>query len=113
MKQTLVMILATAFGTVGVLFAGPFVAVAVYYLFAVLRPQYLWEWALPQGVSWSQYVAIASLLGAIGIALTGGDRPRPPLSWAHRFYLLFGCWLCCSYLTAINRDVAWIWLQDT
>ena len=36
----------------------------VYYAFAVLRPQSLWEYALPNGVQWSLYVA----LGVIAVA---------------------------------------------
>src|SRR5438874_7484760 len=69
MKQLLLMIVLTLAGTVGVFAFRPFWGVAVYYLFAVLRPQYLWEWALSPYVSnefpWSFYVAIATILAAV------------------------------------------------
>src|SRR5262249_11021600 len=71
MKQLIFMILLTLAGTVGVFLYNPFWGVAVYYLFAVLRPQYMWEWALRDYVkleegAWSFYVAVATILAMIG-----------------------------------------------
>src|SRR5436190_5652638 len=69
MKQFFFLILLTLIGTVGVFAVSPFWGVAVYYLFAVLRPQYLWQWALEPYVTlefpWSFYVAIATILAAL------------------------------------------------
>lgn len=118
MKQTLLMIALTFVGVAGVLTTGPFISVWAYYLFAVLRPQYMWEWALPAGVAWSQYVALAGIGGAVGYALGVlplGGRQDPPfrgLSFTHKAVLLFGVWICCTYVTARDRDVAWIWLIE-
>ena len=47
MKQLLFMAAMTLAGTIGVVYR-PFWGVAVYYLFATLRPQYLWQWVLPE-----------------------------------------------------------------
>ena len=63
MKQTIVMIVLTLIGTFGA-FVTPFWGVAVYYFFAVLRPQYIWEWALPSEVRWSMFVAVGTLVAA-------------------------------------------------
>src|SRR6516225_4721570 len=68
MKQLLFLILLTILGTVGAFGINPFWGVAVYYLFAVLRPQYVWDWALwpyeAHTIRWSFYVAIATILAA-------------------------------------------------
>jgi len=43
-------------------FADPFWAVLLYYGLAVFRPQYIWEWALPQGIRWSLIAAIVAVV---------------------------------------------------
>jgi probable O-glycosylation ligase (exosortase A-associated) len=94
------MIAVTLAGTVGVFVYSPFLGVAVYYFFAVLRPPYLWEWALPKDVPWSYYVAIATIIAAAmkprGVRLT-------PTHWA---VLLFGVWIVVSYAIAMNQEAA-------
>src|SRR5262249_22149719 len=113
------MIVMTLAGTVGVYTVDAFWGVAVYYLFAVLRPQFLWGWSLPQGVSWSYYVALATigaaLAGCFGVrfgrAAEGNETPSAPrLSPTHYTVLLFGLWICVTYVTAQNRDAAYPWL---
>ncbi len=116
-KQTLFMIAATLVGTAGVLFVGPFAGVAVYYLFAVLRPQYLWKWALPMGVSWSQYVAAAALVGTVALLmgllpLNREEAPFRRLSIVHKLCLAFGVWVCLTYFAAQNQEVAGFWLLE-
>src|SRR5208282_4025941 len=66
-KQLLVMVALTLLGTVGVFVLDPFYGVAIYYLYAVLRPQYIWEWSLPTNVTWSFYVAICAIVAAVGV----------------------------------------------
>lgn len=122
MKQLLAMIVLTLVGTVGVLTHGPFVAIAVYYLFAVLRPQYLWEWVLPPDIRWSYYVALAAILGTFGAALGfltpppeagwGDDAPKLRLTIAHKLLMGFGVWVCLSYITAQYPDLAYPWFQE-
>ncbi len=83
MKQLLAMVVLTLIGAVGVLRHGPFVAVAVYYLFAVLRPRVLWEWVLPPDYRWSYYVALAAIFGTLGATL-GFLTSKPALATATR-----------------------------
>jgi len=116
-KQTIFMVLVTAFGTLGVFTWGPFVAVAVYYLYAVLRPQSLWVWAIPYGVPWSEFVAIAAIISAIYMRMqpTANTPPPPrPRSWQSAgrgigpwALVGFGLWIFGSYLNAAEPDVAY------
>ena len=117
MKQLLFMIFMTLIGTGGVFFA-PMCGVVVYYLFAVLRPQYLWQWVLPQDVSWSMFVAIGTLVGA-GLYLMGASpgaaavtKRRRTFGAPHMAMLLFGLWIFVTYMTAQNQEVAWPWLLE-
>lgn len=120
MKQTLFMIALTAAGSLGVFVEGPIAALSVYYLFAVLRPQYLWQWALPPDIVWSQIVAISALIATFLYAASGGrtpgsQEPDPPFrgfSTGQKLYLAFGVWVILSYFTAQNADVAFIWLVE-
>jgi probable O-glycosylation ligase (exosortase A-associated) len=114
-KQLIFMGLATIAGTVGVFVVSPFWGVAVYYLFAVLRPQYIWEWSLPPDVNWSYYVAVATIIASVlefsgtrlgETASANGEQPTRLLA-THKWVLVFGCWLVVSYLTALNQDVAY------
>ena len=117
MKQLLFMIALTFVGTAGAL-VEPFLGVLVYYLFAVLRPQNLWEWSLPPEVPWSEYVAWATLLAA-GLYLIGFTRganglPRGyrAFSKVHAVMLLFAAWVIVTYTTALNQTVAWPWFLE-
>jgi probable O-glycosylation ligase (exosortase A-associated) len=115
-KQTLFMIALTAFGVLGAMFSAPFVGVAVYYLFAVLRPQYIWLWALPYGIPWSAFVAWATIGATAWFLLTSPAPPRTAgyrrLSGAHKAFLAFGLWICVTYVTSTNQDIAWPWLVE-
>src|SRR6266852_1611846 len=137
MKQFLFLILLTLIGTVGAFAVSPFWGIAVYYLFAVLRPQYVWDWALldydPQNkIRWSFYVAVAAILAAFAHKLgfirvpeqeksSGPDatperlpadpHPTGPFTSAHVLLLAFGAWIGVSYLGARNQELAapWFW----
>jgi probable O-glycosylation ligase (exosortase A-associated) len=115
-KQTLLMIALTLAGTVGVLFNGPFIALAVYYLYGVLRPQYLWRWALSWGVTWSEYVAWAAILGTLGhlmnSSLDAGASHTRRFAFGHAAYVMFGLWLVITYFTALDQDQAYRWMID-
>jgi probable O-glycosylation ligase (exosortase A-associated) len=114
------MIVLTLAGTAGVYVVSPFWGVLVYYLFAVLRPQYLWKWSLPEGISWSFYVAVAtigaaaaSVLGVrFGVSAANGDGPAPRFTAAHRAVLAFGGWVAITAFTAQRQDVAFPWLIE-
>src|SRR5262249_27715091 len=116
-KQLVFMLVATGIGTLGAL-VSPFYGVAVYYLFAVLRPQSLWEWALPEGVQWSYYVALSTILtaGCVKLGILANPEPAPPglrtygrPHWA--LFAFFG-WVSVSYLAAPVRQDGWFWYQE-
>lgn len=127
MKQLLFMMALTALGTVGCLMR-PFYGVAVYYLFAVLRPQFIWEWSLPPDVQWSRFVALASMASVVvlgpsfHINLLRRDRERLVVPAALRLtdgigasHLLFAAnffWICVCYVTAHDRDVAFVYFNE-
>lgn len=108
MKQLFYMIGMLGLGTIGALAYGPFWSAFVYYHFAVLRPQFLWEWSLPDGIAWSFYVAIA----AIGFALFEvGQTTERGREWGaiHGALLAFFGWITLSTLNAMNQQVAYEW----
>jgi probable O-glycosylation ligase (exosortase A-associated) len=119
-KQTLFMVAVTLAGTAGVFVVGPSWGVTVYYFFAVLRPQFIWQWSLPTGVQWSQYVALATILAVLsgwrGRGNAGSDdrRRRPTRAWspAHTAVVLFGGWVVVCYLNAYNREYGYIVFID-
>lgn len=125
MKQLLLMTVLTLAGTAGVFLYRPFWGVAIYYLFAVLRPQYLWEWALGSYVSrdfpWSFYVAVATILAALfqklGMLSTAqyesrGNPRGPVLSLVHYTVIAFGVWVFVSYAFARNQDESYLWAVE-
>jgi probable O-glycosylation ligase (exosortase A-associated) len=136
MKQLLLIILLTLIGTAGAVTIGPFWGIFVYYLFAVLRPQYIWDWALePYGaltIRWSFYVGIMTILAATaykvgffssamqkkeaegGTGASPVDRrdAGPTLSAAHLWVLAFGVWIVVSYLRAKRQEVAYPWFIE-
>jgi probable O-glycosylation ligase (exosortase A-associated) len=109
MKQTIFMIVFTLIGTAGVFVVEPFLGVWVYYLFAVLRPQFMWEWSLPLGVNWSRYVALATLLALVAAKLGllslpqrnpgEGTRART-FGLAHSCVAAFAVWVFLCYFLA-------------
>lgn len=113
MVKLALLALITFIGISGSLSSTPFIGVSVYYLFATLRPQYLWEWDLPQGIQWSFYVAMAAIFGTfvwkVGEWIQTGRRqrlPSPPHVLAHGFFFLFAIWIVITYFTAEDQQVA-------
>jgi probable O-glycosylation ligase (exosortase A-associated) len=122
MKQLLFMLAMTFAGTAGAFVVNPFWGVTVYYLFAVLRPQYLWVWALPPNVPWSWYVGVATLiaaaavrLGMLAVADSSGFARKPQagrFTLAHRAVMLFGLWVGVTYFMARDQEVAYPWMIE-
>lgn len=52
-----------SYGGSAVALFNPFIGLCIYYCYTVLRPQDLWYYSLPQGASYSRYVALATLIG--------------------------------------------------
>ncbi len=114
MKQTAFMVIATLFGTFGVVIH-PFYGVAVYYLYAVLRPEFLWQWVPLPELQWSRCVAIATILAAfaasLGIIPSGPpevERIQLKLGRSQILIGLFAFWIFVTYLTARNQDQAFL-----
>jgi hypothetical protein len=111
MKQLIFMVAMTLLGTIGVVYRS-FWGVAVYYLFATLRPQYLWQWALPE-FEWSRYVAIATAAAALAVGLgilprvpRGTAEVRPRFGHSRNLIALFAFWIFVTYVTARDLDVS-------
>jgi probable O-glycosylation ligase (exosortase A-associated) len=106
--------LITLFGVGGSLAFTPFIGLAVYYLFATLRPQYLWEHDLPQDVPWSFFVALSAMFGVFvwklgewARANTARDKiASPPQGLAHLSFFFFAVWIIITYYTAGDKEVA-------
>ena len=109
MKQTILMALLLIAGTIGQLALGPFIGVAVYYLFAVLRPQYLWAWALPE-FNWSFYVGAATMVAAF-LYLPRTFRGKN-FSWVHWAMLGFTFCITLSHLFAVIPDISSFWYWE-
>jgi probable O-glycosylation ligase (exosortase A-associated) len=114
MKQTLFMVAATLLGVGGAFTMHPFWGIALYYFYAVLRPQFIWEWSLPTGTAWSFYAALAAIvstvcwkLGLLSFHAPGAPARRPAFNAGHYGLALFAGWVTVTYFTAHNRDVAY------
>lgn len=106
MKQLLLLSLMTVAGGLGALYH-PFYGVLLYYTLAVLRPQYLWDWALPIDLRWSLMAAaivFASLLLNSPKILTHlRVNVMSILMMAYALFLLLSC------LLAYNPHMAQVW----
>ena len=101
MKQTLLVILSMVYLSWRGL-SEPFWAIFLYYSLAILRPQAIWEWALPAGWRWS---LVAAGMAMVAVLINGARRAivRP------RFIVLLvllGLFLFGSYTVAQHREVA-------
>ena len=105
-KQLLFMVVLLVAGSLGSLYH-PFWGVLLYYTFATLRPQYLWDWSLPQGVRWSLFAAGAVLLGCVLNASKLMERRR--VNRVMALMLLYCVLLVFSILTAHSPSVAMGW----
>ncbi len=106
MKQLIFMTVLSAFGTVAAL-TEPYWGMLLYYTFAMLRPQYLWAWALPVEIRWSLFaalVAIASMVLNFGKTI---DRIR--VNPIMMLMLVYGLLTALSVVTAYNPVLAQSW----
>jgi len=111
MKQFLFLLTLTAFGSSAAI-AAPFWGVLLYYGFATLRPQYLWQWALvgTPNIRWS--------LTAAFVALVATAMHLPSLCREFKFnkvavlVSIYAALLLMSMLTAYNTRVAGYWAEE-
>lgn len=106
MKQFLLLILMVGAGFAGSLFS-PFWGLLLYYTFAVLRPQTLWQWALPYDVSWSRFAVLAVLIGVFLNVSHLWVRLR--LSLVSVLIIAFAMLLMLSVLTSHDPGTAFYW----
>jgi probable O-glycosylation ligase (exosortase A-associated) len=110
-KPMVFMIATLVLGVLGSLLRGPVWGLTIYYIYAVLRPQFLWQWALPE-IPWSFIVACSVF---VSLAISPPGRPAgleargagSRLGAAHKAVLLFGGWVCLTYLTARVQSAAY------
>lgn len=103
------MIPATLLGMVGSFVIHPWLGVAVYDLFAVLRPQFIWEWSLPRGIAWSWYVAISAILATLAwknnLLSFDGER-EIKFNGGHYGMVFFAIWITVTHFTAQHLEVS-------
>lgn len=106
MKQLLFLSVVTLLGGAAAL-QTPFWGVLLYYGFAVLRPQYLWQWALPVEVRWSLVAAMIVLITFLlnFSRVLAGARFNRVLG----LLLLYGLLIMMSMVTAFDPAVAQAW----
>jgi len=125
MKQLFFLVIATGLGIGGSVLTGPYIGVLVYYLYAVLRPQFIWEWSLMNydlhTFPWSFYVAITAMLvtaltaiGVLGYPASGPEPGYPPPRRVatHYFLWAFAVWVSLSTLMARHPQVAFLYYVE-
>jgi probable O-glycosylation ligase (exosortase A-associated) len=103
-KQLLFLAAITLAGSVGSLYQ-PFWGLLLYYTFAVLRPQHMWEWALPVTVRWS---LIAAAMVGVGLMLNL-SKLRGRFNAIAGMMLAYAFLMLMSILTAYNPTIALNW----
>jgi probable O-glycosylation ligase (exosortase A-associated) len=94
-------------GAIASLF-NPFVGLLVYVCFAVLKPEFVWPWSVPEG-NYSRIVALALLAGW---ALHGfGRRDLGRGKGVILILLGYFAWMILSALQAPNQTLAWEFVE--
>lgn len=121
MKQLAFMAITMLLGTAGAFALSPVYGIAVYYLYAVLRPQFIWEWVELFGVrlgevNWSLPVAVCTLISTAlwraGV-WTPASAIKPPwygnpaFTRSHYLFLAFCAWISLTFATAQYHHIAW------
>ncbi len=124
MKQYALLIVMTFLGSVASFWWTPYAGVALYYFYAVLRPQFLWKWQLigiPIDFPWSFCVAAAAIFSYIAWSagfISFGRREaslmryRPQFNIAHKCMMLFAFWIMMSYLRSNDQEQSEQWFGE-
>ena len=113
-KHIALMVIATVIGLIGSFLGGPFFGIVIYYIYAVVRPQFVWKNDLPDlTYGWSFIVAtsaiVATIIYRLGLLKMPAAGPsigakRPTWNPIHFAVLAFAGWVTLSYWFAVNRD---------
>lgn len=105
MKQAVFLILMMGFFTVRA-FSDPAWALVSYYGLAVLRPQAIWQWALPTGIRWSLYAALIAIV--MSVKRLSATVPRAIGGGFIILLIAFGTLVVFSASAAkVSKAVAW------
>jgi len=109
MKQLIFLMVISTAGGLGAIYQ-PFWGVLLYYFLAVLRPQFLWGWALPFEWRWSLFAGLIVIGGVLLNARQTLFAARTnPVMWLAGLYgILYGI----SCLTAHNPALSQPWVID-
>jgi len=120
MKQMIFMALTSFLGIAGSFVISPLWGIAIYYMYAVLRPPFIWDWVeamgiMLQDVQWSFCVAVSTLIATalwrIGLLFPLGAMRepwygKPRYTRSHYLFLAFVIWISFTFFTAIKQQPA-------
>jgi probable O-glycosylation ligase (exosortase A-associated) len=109
MKQFILLIAMVLVGSTGSLF-NPFWGLMLYYTLSVLRPQDLWDWAMPEPWPWSRMAAGAVIVGVFLNLSEIWQRLR--INLVPALLVLYGLLLTLSTLTAHDPGWSQHWLLE-
>jgi len=117
-KHLILMIVSTIVSVVGSFLGGPFFGVMIYYVYAVVRPQFAWKNDLPTlEFGWSYMAAMSAILATVifrmGLMKMPAAGPtlgtkRPGWSYIHYAVLAFAFWVAASYRFAVSQETAYL-----
>src|SRR5262249_25818109 len=108
MKSLIFTYLLTYGGALVSLF-NPFVGLLIYICFAIIKPDVIWWWSVPQG-NYSRIVAIALL---VGWSLNGfGNWRLGRAKGVVGLLLAFLVWSAVCSAAAQYPSIAFIWVED-
>lgn len=98
------------YGGAAVALFNPFIGLLAYCCFAIVRPEAMWHWSVPQGGSYSRIVAIGLLLGWIGKGF--GDWNFGAAKWIVRSFFAYLAWAALSTLFATDYQADWRFIDN-
>jgi probable O-glycosylation ligase (exosortase A-associated) len=108
MEKGLIFTYVLTYGGVIASIYQPYLGVLIYVCFAIIRPESMWYWAVPQG-NYSRVVAIGLL---VGWALHGfGNWNLGRARGIVIALLSFWAWMVLTALSAADQDVAWRYVE--
>ena len=104
MMKGLILTYLMTFGGAAVALCRPYVGLLIYVAFAILKPDALWYWSVPEG-NYSRIVAIATIIGwaVHGFGAWQFGRGRGVVV----ALLGYSAWAALSALFATNEELAW------